>query len=420
MDKIVVAVEVGQTKLAAMAARKMPDGKLKLLALETDQTPKDSVCNGLIVNPNDVAGGLTKLLRRLANRLGASVRIAKFYAALNCRSLATVQVGVPRVLEPSERVTPELLSQMRMEALAQLPADREAQGVLSENYALDGDDVDSPLGAAGGHLLGTFAVACAQPDCADTVRRCAALMSNYNLQGCLLAPQVTADAVTSQADREAGCAVVDFGAGCTSVAVYKNGALAHVAVVPLGGKHITSDLMSLGLSEKEAESLKPLFGKKYGGDPKKNEKLKFPADADGNERILEIAQIQRVCQARLDEIAAYAMQQVRLAANPDELAAGLIITGGLAQMEHAADMVAASSGMPARIGSCADRLAADSDVSCAKASAQLVGILLAADENCAEEQKIEEQPKQKPRGKNFFGKMKNRLGDMFSDENMGE
>ncbi len=419
MEKIVVAVEVGQSKLVAMAASKMPDGKLKLLALESLPTPKDSVCNGLIVKSNDVAAGLGKLLKQLANRLGASMRIVKFYAGLNCRSLATIQVGVPRVLTQSEAITPELLQQMRMEALSQLPADRESQGILSETYALDGDAIANPIGATGGHLFGTFAVACVQPDCANTVARCVELMSNYKLQECLLAPQVVAAAVTTQADREAGCAVVDFGAGCTSVAVYRQGELCHVAVVPLGGKHITADLMSLGLTEKEAESLKPLFGKKYGSEAKKNEKLKFPADADGNERVFEVERILHVCQARFDEIVAYAMQQIRAAAAPDELSAGLIITGGITQMEHIVDIVAESSKMAVRIGAYADHIAVDSNESCAKASAQLVGLLLAADENCVEEQIMEKKKKQ-PSGKNFFGKVKNRLGDMFSEENMGE
>ncbi len=416
MDKIIVAVEVGQTKLAAMAASKTPDGKLKLLALETDQTPKGAVCNGLIVSPNDVAGKLSRMLKLLANRLGASMRIARFYAGLNCRSLTTVRLSVPRVLTPSETISLELLQQMRMEALAQLPANCESLGILSENYALDGDEIDSPLGATGAHLLGTFAVACAQPDCASTIDRCAELMNNYDLQDCLLAPQAVAAAIAPQADREAGCAVVDFGAGCTSVAVYRGGVLLHEAVVPLGGKHITADLMSLDLSEKEAESLKPLLGKKYGAKTSKNERLKFPADADGHERAFDVEQILQVCRARFDEIVAYAMQQVRAAANPDELPAGLIITGGLAQMEHAADMVAETAKMPARIGSYAEHIAADSAESCAKASAQLVGILLAADENCVEEQKLDEKPEKKSKA-GIFTSLRKGLDSLFSDEN---
>lgn len=420
MKEIVVAVEVGPAIMAAAAASKTPDGKLNLLAVETCDTPKDAVRNGLIVKPNDVAGCLPKLLRCLTNRLGASVQITGFYTSLACRSLTTVRVGVPRVLDSSEAITSEILSQMRTEALAQLPSGYEPHGILSESYALDGDDTDNPIGAIGGYLLGTFAVACARPDCAGTVRRCVALLNDYKMYDCLLAPQMAAEAVTSPADREAGCAVVDFGIGCTSVAVYTHGALAHVAVIPLGGWHITSDLMSLGLSEKEAESLKPLFGKKFGSEPKKNEKLKFPADAAGNERVLEIERIQHVCRARIDEIMAYVMQHVAQAADPDTLAAGLVVTGGLAQMEHAAEIVAASSKMQARVGSYADCVAGDSETSCSNASAQLIGLLLAAADNCVEERKAEQPAKNKKHGKSLLSAMKNKLGDLFSEENMGE
>ncbi len=410
MDKIIVAAEIGNSKLAVMAAEKMSDGKLKVLAVETEPTPKDCVSNGLIVNRNELVARLNGLIKKLSNRLEGTQIISKIYVGLNARTVRALSVQVSQVLDTEEKITEETLANLENEAISKLPQGKMLLGVKSVTYELNGSAVENPCDMVGGHLLATYVLMTANSQVVDSVKETIKKMNGCELADCVVSPVATADLLASDDDKKSGCAVVDFGAGCTSVAVYKDGNLKNFAVVPLGGNQITSDLMTLNLSEKEVEKLKPLFGEKYLGETKKTEKLKFPASENGEERIIEIVEFQRVFQARLDEILRYVTQQIDAVCKRDELSAGLILTGGLANIQHAEKIVSDLTSMPARVGSHVRWFANVADAVAGRTEyAQLVGTIISGTEHCL----TEEQKKQKTQSSSKGKSVKEKVGGFF-------
>ena len=409
MEDIIVAAEIGNAKLAVMAARKVDDKRLHVLAVETEPTPKNCVRNGVVCKPTEVVAALNGLLKKLANRLGASVVISKIYVGLNAHTLRTTPVSVSRSVFDGEWLTDDMLADLEQEALRQLPAKKQVLEVSAVTYMSNDNVVAQPHDVTGGSLQVTYAVANVDADVVDKLTQCVAQLPACALADYLIAPKTTAELLTTPDDRQ-GCAVVDFGAGCTSVTVFVNGALKHFAVIPLGGQHITTDLITFGnLSEHEAESLKRQFGIKYADENTAKKYFQMADASDGTKRTLSIDDFKKVCVARLTEIVKYVMEQIAVCVPSDLLSAGLILTGGLTTMDNCAKIVAGIAGVSARIGSHAHWLTPDSVKQASHNECeQLVGVLMQGSGGCVE---IQSKKKKRSGFKNIFGRME----DMFSE-----
>ena len=150
-SEIIVAADLGNAKLAVMAAKKFADGKLEILALESEPTPMDSIRNGIITKPSEVAARLSMMLKLLANRI--KLPIYQFYVGVNGRSLRTVRVNVPRIFGHNEEISEAILAEM--EAVAQNTAipERDILRVLTDTFMLDNEPIQNPIGVIGGNFV---------------------------------------------------------------------------------------------------------------------------------------------------------------------------------------------------------------------------------------------------------------------------
>lgn len=416
-SEIIVAADLGNAKLAVMAAKKFADGKLEILALESEPTPQDSIRNGIITKPSEVAARLSMMLKLLANRI--KLPIYQFYVGVNGRSLRTVRVNVPRIFGHNEEITEAILAEM--EAVAQNTAipERDILRVLTDTFMLDNEPIQNPIGVIGGNLAASYILAVGKPEVNLNIDKCAERTLGYEIAQKFLAPMATATALLSESEKELGSAVIDFGAGCTSVAVYKDGLMKHLAVIPIGGKHITNDLKSLKLLEQEAEKLKLMCGEKFSMRDKKVLKIELPATAEGLEqRSVSTKDVELIITARLHEIIDLVMSQIHKSGCADALNAGLVITGGVTNMKYVDEIVREKTGMEVRVGSYLAHLTeTTNDDFVRREYAQLVGLLLCGTQNCCQplNQNPKKQTKKAPKKglKDFFG---SKLGDLFSDD----
>src|SRR5690606_37160734 len=128
-----------------------------------------------------------------------------------------------------------------------------------------------PIGMYGSRLESNFHVVGGQACSIRNVGRCIK-SAHLELASLTLAPLASADAVLSQAEKEAGVALIDIGGGTTDLAIFKDGIIRHTAVVPFGGNVITEDIKEgCSIIEKQAELLKIKFGSAWPGENKDNE-----------------------------------------------------------------------------------------------------------------------------------------------------
>jgi cell division protein FtsA len=189
--------------------------------------------------------------------------------------------------------------------------------------------------------------------------------SGIELSGLTLEPLASADAVLSQEEKEAGVALIDIGGGTTDLAIFKDGIIRHTAVIPFGGNVITDDIKEgCSIIEKQAELLKVKFGSAWPGENKDNEIVSIPGLRGREPKEISLKNLSKIIHARVVEIIEQVFVEIKAYGHEDprrKLIAGIVLTGGGAQLNHIKQLVEYITGMDTRIGYPNEHLAGNSD-----------------------------------------------------------
>jgi cell division protein FtsA len=180
-----------------------------------------------------------------------------------------------------------------------------------------------------------------------------------------LEPLASSDAVLSQEEKEAGVALIDIGGGTTDLAIFKDGIIRHTAVIPFGGNVITEDIKEgCSIIEKQAELLKVKFGSAWPGENKDNEIVSIPGLRGREPKEISLKNLSKIIHARVVEIVEQVFAEIKAYGHEDprkKLIAGIVLTGGGAQLKHIKQLVEYITGMDTRIGYPNEHLAGNSD-----------------------------------------------------------
>lgn len=166
-------------------------------------------------------------------------------------------------------------------------------------------------------------------------------------------PMSTADAVLSDGEKESGVALIEIGAGVTSLTIYQNKILRYYFAIPFGGKSITTDIkFECGFTENLAENIKLAFGACM---PEKlqnmSEKVLQINDYDaGTPRILPVKYLSEIITARTEEIIDAILFKIQESGYADNLRSGIVLSGGCANMINCSNLIKQMSGYNVRIG----------------------------------------------------------------------
>jgi cell division protein FtsA len=189
--------------------------------------------------------------------------------------------------------------------------------------------------------------------------------AGLELSAITLEPLASAKAVLSQEEKEAGVALIDIGGGTTDLAIFKDGIIRHTAVIPFGGNVITEDIKEgCSIIEKQAELLKIKFGSAWPGENKDNEIVSIPGLRGREPKEISLKNLSKIIHARVIEIIEQVYMEIKNYGHEDpkkKLIAGIVLTGGGAQLQHIKQLVEYITGMDTRIGYPNEHLAGDSD-----------------------------------------------------------
>lgn len=236
---------------------------------------------------------------------------------------------------------------MRVEEAAgiiQLPANREIIQAFTKSYSVDGQQyIKNPVGMQGVRLEADMhLVTAATPNLhgLDAALQKAQIVPNrFTVSGL-----GAAEAVLTRQQREVGTVVVDIGAGTTNLVVMEDGEIQHVAVLPLGGGHVTNDL-AIGLQTDldVAEEVKIRYG-----DFSNKQTVKVTVA--GVSHVFELAKVQMIIEARVEEIFEYVDKELQKIRRSRKLPGGVVITGGTAKLPNIAVIAKDRLQLAARVG----------------------------------------------------------------------
>jgi cell division protein FtsA len=170
----------------------------------------------------------------------------------------------------------------------------------------------------------------------------------------------SAEAVLSDEEKEAGVVLVDIGGGTTDIAIFQDGIIRHTAVIPFGGDIITEDVKEgCTIIKKHAEELKVKFGSALASENRDEEVVAIPGLRGRPPKEITLKNLASIIQARMEEIIEHVYYEIRNSGYEKKLIAGIVLTGGGAQLKHAAQLTEFMTGMDTRIGYPNEHLASE-------------------------------------------------------------
>ena len=323
----IVAIELGSTEITGIAGKKNADGSLNILAYSSEKSA-DCIKKGVIYNLDKTTQKLTSVIKGLENKLQAGIK--KVYIGVGGLSLRSIKNSENRQLGEDTRISQAIIDSMMQNNLDIPLLDYEILAVEPQEYKIGNNLLTEPVGTTANSIEGNYLNIIARPSVKQNIRQCLA-HTGYDIAGFTISPMATADAVLTTNEKRSGCALIDFGADTTTVSVYKNNILRHVCVIPLGGNNITKDITSKQIEEDDAEQIKLRYASAYTEHKEGEEVQDCELTIDGKFTILSRT-LEDIVEARVNEILNNVFNQIKLSNYSDSLMAGIIVTGGMANM----------------------------------------------------------------------------------------
>ena len=321
--EIIVALEFGTSSIRGIAGKKKPDGTIQILDIEQERTT-DAIQRGVIYNIDKTTQAITNIVTRLGEN--QNIHIRRAYVGIGGQSLHSDGNFISRGLEMKVKITPELVDNLMDNNRATQYTDAQILDVVPQEYVVGNRTIADPVGIQSDQIEARFLNIVAKNTLVENIQKCMR-MAGIEIADMFIAPMTLADVLLSDSEKRSGCAMVDFGAGTTTVAVYNGNLLRHLVVIPLGGNNITNDIATAHQMEfEEAEGLKRKYGIAYvAAESDTPQQLSI-----SNERTLSENELQNIIGARQEEIIANVWHQIENVSNT--LLSGIIITGAAAQL----------------------------------------------------------------------------------------
>lgn len=317
-NDLIVAIELGSSKIAGAVGRKRSDGSLQVLAYADEQVT-GFVRRGVVYNIDKTAQCLSNLINRLEPELNGKT-IEQVYVGVGGYTLHSELNTVERTFAEEIRVSDDIVADMEeTNATKQYPG-HNILLMVSQEYKIGNNLLNEPVGVNCTRIEGNYLNILARTSVMDNTAKSFEI-AKVNIADDAIAPLVAADVLLTENERRQGCALIDLGADTTTISIYKGGALRFLTVIPLGGQNITRDLCSLKLDEYEAERLKCEYGLNL---PETDEEY-IQLDDD---RSVELREVHWAIEARFEEILANVCHQIEVSGYADKLHAGVVCCGG--------------------------------------------------------------------------------------------
>jgi len=358
-----VGLDIGTTKIVAMIGCYNEYGKMEILGI--GKAKSLGVHRGVVNNITQTIQSIQQAVQAAEEDSG--MKISEAVAGIAGQHIRSLQHSDYITRKNGEEVIDDIDIDTlcgQVHKLVMLPGE-EIIHVLPQDYKVDGQaEISEPRGMYGARLEANFHVVVGQVTSIRNIGRCIK-SAGLELAGITLEPLASSNAVLSQEEKEAGVALIDIGGGTTDLAIFKDGIIRHTAVIPFGGNVITEDIKEgCSIIEKQAEMLKIKFGSAWPGENKDNEIVSIPGLRGREPKEITLKNLSKIIHARVVEIIEQVYAEIKAYGHEEQkkkLIAGIVITGGGAELKHLKQLVEYTTGMDTRIGYPNEHLAGNSD-----------------------------------------------------------
>ena len=346
---VVAGLDVGTTKVCCVITK--VNGSPAVEVLGTGLAPALGSRRGMVVNIEQTVQAVVEAVREAEQMAGVEVQAANVgIAGGHVKSMNSK--GIVAISNPDREIMRKDIDRCVEQAKAiALPADREVLHVLPKEFAVDDQrGIRDPRGMVGTRLEADVHIVTGAVTSAQNLVR-SVTRAGLKVNRLVLEPLASARAVLTPDEMELGVALVDMGGGTTDLAVFHDGAVRHTSVMSIGGEAVTRDLaVGLRTPQLAAEQIKRKYGVALTSLVKEAEMIEV-ADVGGRRaRMFNCQFVAEIVQPRLEEILTLVKREISQSGYYDRLAAGVVITGGCANMEGMVELAEQLFNTPVRIG----------------------------------------------------------------------
>jgi len=348
-EKLVVGLDIGTTKIAALVAEQNQSDKLKLVGFGTH--PSEGLRKGVVVNLEKTVDSIIGAIQDAELMVGE--KIDSVYAGIAGDHIKGINSrGVIAVKGSDSEISPADVDRVVDAARAvAIPLDREIIHVLPQEFIVDDQSgIKDPVGMSGVRLeadvhIVTGAIISAQ-NIYKSIRR-----AGLEVKDLILQPLASSYALLNPEEEELGVLLIDLGGGTTDIALFYDGCLRHTAVIGLGGKNITNDIaIGLRTPVDQAEILKKNSGCALARLVDPNEMIEVPGVGGRKPKEISRSVLASIIEPRVEEIYSLVLKEIRRTEFADCLSAGIVLTGGGSLMQGMAELAEQVFDMPAKVG----------------------------------------------------------------------
>ncbi|HEU4914074.1 MAG TPA: cell division protein FtsA [Candidatus Saccharimonadales bacterium] len=342
-----VGLDIGTSGVRCVVGMVDPNTPGKISVIGHGQARNLGMRRGIVVHVEDaaeaVAQAVTEAERVSGMRIqGATVNInGSHVSGMNSKGVIAISAA-NREITPDDRMRAEEAA-----TIVQLPSNREIIQVFAKNYRLDGqENIKDPVGMHGVRLeVDTHIVTAATPNLRNldmALDKAQIAVHNHTLSSL-----AAAEAVLERQQKEAGTVLVDIGAGTTNIVVLEDGEVQYVAVLPIGGMHITNDL-AIGLKTDldVAEAVKIKHATLSGQPAKRDIRIKV----NEQDHMFKAEDVAMITEARVEELFEYVQKELMRIHRAHKLPGGVVLVGGTSKLPGMAEFAKEKLQLAARVG----------------------------------------------------------------------
>src|SRR5216683_448219 len=333
---LIVGLDIGTSKVVAIVGEIKSDGALEIIGIGSH--PSRGLKKGVVVNIESTVQSIQRAVEEAelmagceihsvyAGIAGSHVRSLNSHGIVAIKDKEVVQGDVERVIDAAKAVA--------------IPADQKILHVLPQEYIIDSQEgIRDPIGMSGVRLE-------AKVHIVTGVQRCGLAVDDIVLE-----QLASSYAVLTEDEKDLGVCVVDIGGGTTDIAVFGGGAIRHTAVIPIAGDQVTNDIaVSMRTPTQYAEDIKIKYACALSQLANPDETIEVPSVGDRPPRRLARQTLAEIVEPRYEELFGLIRDELRRAGLEEQVATGIVLTGGSSKMEGAIELAEEVFHMPVRLG----------------------------------------------------------------------
>src|SRR5579863_6177791 len=344
---VIVGLDIGTSKVVALVGEITADGSIEVIGLGSQ--PSRGLKKGVVVNIESTVQSIQRAVEEA--ELMADCEINAVYAGIagsHVRSLNSHGVVAIRDREVTHGDVEHVIDAAKAVAI---PADQRILHVLPQEFLIDGQEgIRDPIGMSGVRLEAKVHIVTGADSAAQNIIKCVQ-RCGLVVEDVVLEQLASSFAVLTEDEKELGVCLVDVGGGTTDIAVFSGGAIRHTAVIPIAGDKVTIDIAVLIRTPTQyAEDIKIRYACALSQLANPDESIEVPSVGERPARRLARQTLAEIVEPRYEELFGLVRDELRRSGFEEQVAAGIVLTGGSARMEGAIELAEEIFHVPVRLG----------------------------------------------------------------------